>query len=179
MASTKENFDKIISEMEEDNSGVSESSNSESSNIVEEKEVSENKKESQGDLSYPHLEIMDEEGISKKDLPIEIRKMITTFDRKMLLAKRHKSAEKTFLQLQNLSTLIADKIIDYIESDTESSRLEDGGGISDADTIFTEDGGGDVEDPNIEDDEFEEGGEVETKEKGGIFGGILGGIFDY
>ena len=135
-----------------------------------------------GEIEYAHEEIMKEEGLTKNDLPAEIRKMVITFERKMRMAKAKNAPEKTFLQIQNLSTLIGDKILDYLESDVK--RFDDGGGMDDggmddggiADDI--QDGGSEVDDA-IDENDFEDGGKVEVKEKGGIFGGILGGIFDF
>ena len=95
------------------------------------------------------------------------------------MAKSRKSSEKIFLQIQNLSTLIADKIIDFLEKeDALVVKKEDGGGFDDGGSDIFDDGVSDIEDPEI-DEEFEDGGSVEKKEKSSIFGGILGGIFDF
>ena len=116
------------------------------------------------------------------DLPTEIRKMVITFERKMRMAKAKNAPEKTFLQIQNLSTLIADKILDYLEADVD--KFDDGGGIDDG---GMDDGGmaDDIQDVSsevddgIDENDYKEGGSVEIKEKSGIFGGILGGILDF
>jgi len=136
-----------------------------------------NKKESE--ISFPHEEIMEEEGLTKDDLPTDVRKMVITFDRKFRMAKSRNASESTMLKIQNLSTLIGDKIIDHLESDIPIKK-EDGGGME-----GLEDGGGDGGiddgggiddlgdgDVNLEDD-------IELKEKGGMFKGILGGILDW
>jgi hypothetical protein len=138
--------------------------------------------EEDGEMEYAHEQIMEEEGLTKNDLPTEIRKMVITFERKMRMAKAKNAPEKTFLQIQNLSTLIADKILDYLEADVD--KFDDGGGIDDggiddggiADDI--QDGGSEVDD-GIDENDYKEGGSVEIKEKSGIFGGILGGILDF
>ena len=85
--------------------------------------------EEDGEMEYAHEQIMEEEGLTKNDLPTEIRKMVITFERKMRMAKAKNAPEKTFLQIQNLSTLIADKILDYLEADVD--KFDDGGGIDD------------------------------------------------
>jgi hypothetical protein len=138
--------------------------------------------EEDGEMEYAHEQIMEEEGLTKNDLPTEIRKMVITFERKMRMAKAKNAPEKTFLQIQNLSTLIADKILDYLEADVD--KFDDGGGIDDggmddggmADDI--QDGSSEVDD-GIDENDYKEGGSVEIKEKSGIFGGILGGILDF
>ena len=163
-----DNFNNLIAEMEAEENGVK---------TVDKKDANET-----SEIEYAHEQIMEEEGLSKDDLPNDIRKMVITFERKMRMAKAKKAPEKTFLQIQNLSTLIADKILDYLESE-EPKKMEDGGGMDDGGmddggTDFVEDGGVDLEDP-IDDENFSDGGSVKTKEKGSIFGGILGGIFDY
>ena len=138
--------------------------------------------EEDGEMEYAHEQIMEEEGLTKNDLPTEIRKMVITFERKMRMAKAKNAPEKTFLQIQNLSTLIADKILDYLEADVD--KFDDGGGIDDG---GMDDGGmaDDIQDVSsevddgIDENDYKEGGSVEIKEKSGIFGGILGGILDF
>ena len=171
---TDMNFENLIAEIDAEEKGVNPKSKE-----IKVKEVMEDKG---GEIEYAHEEIMKEEGLTKNDLPSEIRKMVITFERKMRMAKAKNAPEKTFLQIQNLSTLIGDKILDYLESDVK--RFDDGGGMDDggmddggiADDI--QDGGSEVDD-GIDENDFEDGGKVEVKEKGGIFGGILGGIFDF
>jgi hypothetical protein len=167
MSESNEQFEEILKEV---NSEV-DMDNSKSINSASTDDVS----ESDSELRYPHEKIMKEEGITKNDLPDELRKMVITFERKRRMATTKKASEATFLKIQNLSTLIADKIVDFIESDIPTK--EDGGGIEgmEMDDGGIDDGGiddlgdGDV---NIDDD-------IESKESGGMFKGILGGILDW
>jgi hypothetical protein len=168
MSESNEQFEEILKEV---NSEV-DVDNSKSINSVSTDDAS----ESDSELSYPHEKIMKEEGITKNDLPDDLRKMVITFERKRRMATTKKASEATFLKIQNLSTLIADKIVDYIESDIPTK--EDGGGIEGMEGMEgmeMDDGGiddlgdGDV---NIDDD-------IESKENGGMFKGILGGILDW
>jgi hypothetical protein len=161
---TEDNFENLISEME------AEQRVGEKAEVVEETPT---------EITYAHIQILEEEGLTKEDMPEDIRKMIIAFDKKMRMAKSRKSSEKIFLQIQNLSTLIADKIIDFLEKeDAVVVKKEDGGGFDDGGSDIFDDGVSDIEDPEI-DEEFEDGGSVEKKEKSSIFGGILGGIFDF
>jgi hypothetical protein len=178
-----ENFDNLIAEMEAEENGTAvttpEPKDDEGAEEVVEKKATDTPPT---EIEYAHEHIMKEEGLTKDDLPADIKKMIVTFERKMRMAKAKNASEKTFLQIQNLSTLIADKILDYIETDSDSTeKLEDGGGFDDGgiyDGGIDNSGGSDnLEDPIDED--FEDGGSVEVKEKSSIFGGILGGIFDF
>ena len=120
---------------------------------------------------------MREEGISKNELPEDIRKMVITFGRKYRMAKSSNASEATMLKIQNLSTLIADKLIDHLESDIPTK--EDGGGIEGMEDMGF--GGDDVDDGGIDDldDGVDDVDDIETKEKGGMFAGILGGILDW
>jgi len=129
------------------------------------------------DNPYVHEKIMREEGITKNELPEDIRKMIITFERKLRMAKKNNASEATMLKIQNLSTLIGDKIIDHLESDIPSK--EDGGGIEGLDDMGI--GGDDIDDGGIDDldDGVDDVDDIEVKEKGGLFGGVLGGILDW
>lgn len=195
-----ENFENLIAEIEAEEKGIEKKK--------EEKTVEEKPTE----IIYAHREILEEEGLTKKDVPAEITKMIDTFDRKLRMAKIRKAPEATFLQIQNLSTLIGDRIITYIESkDREHETIvvekkEDGGGIDDGslgddggtddggtDDGGTDDGGADNEgaddsivnddsDSNVEDDldELDDGADSDdAPTKGGMFEGVLGGIFNW
>tara|TARA_R110000787_G_scaffold212140_1_gene321921 strand:+ start:381 stop:821 length:441 start_codon:yes stop_codon:yes gene_type:complete len=107
---------------------------------------------------YPHEEILAEEGLTKDDMPKDIRDMIVTFNLKLKMAKKA-GEEATMLKIQNLSTLIADKIISYIESSDKSYENID---------------------LNEEGNKIDEEEELEEEEElKGLFGGVLGGIFDY
>ena len=163
------NFENLLLEIDAEEKGT----NLKSKEVKKAKVMGEEDRE----MEYAHEQIMEEEGLTKNDLPTEIRKMVITFERKMRMAKAKNAPEKTFLQIQNLSTLIADKILDYLEADVD--KFDDGGGIDDggmADDI--QDGGSEVDD-GIDENDYKEGGSVEIKEKSGIFGGILGGILDF
>ncbi len=170
MSESNEQFEEILKEV---NSEV-DVDNSKTMNTPSNDDVS----VSDSELSYPHEKIMKEEGITKNDLPDELRKMVITFERKRRMATTKKASEATFLKIQNLSTLIADKIIDYTESDIPTK--EDGGGIEGMEGVEMDDGGiddGGIDDlgdgdVNIDDD-------IESKESGGMFKGILGGILDW
>lgn len=172
MSESNEQFEEILKEV---NSEV-DVDNSKSMNSVSTDDAS----ESDSELSYPHEKIMKEEGITKNDLPDDLRKMVITFERKRRMATTKKASEATFLKIQNLSTLIADQIVNYIESDIPTK--EDGGGIEGMgmDDVGVDDGGvddGGIDDlgdgdVNIDDD-------IESKESGGMFKGILGGILDW
>tara|TARA_R110000823_G_scaffold56800_1_gene138016 strand:+ start:187 stop:675 length:489 start_codon:yes stop_codon:yes gene_type:complete len=138
--------------------------------------TSDNKGESE--ISFPHEKIMSEEDLTKDDLPTDVRKMVITFERKLRMAKAKNASEATMLKIQNLSTLIGDKIIDHLESDIPIK--EDGGGIGGMDDM----GGGadDIDDGGL--DDLGDGDsmiddDIEIKEKGGMFQGILGGILDW
>ena len=184
-----ENFENLIAEIDAEEKGTT------NKKEVTKSSVDKNGKEEDGKMTFAHEEIMKEEGLTKNDLPSDVRSMVITFERKMRMAKAKKASEKTFLKIQNLSTLIGDKILDYIETKDES--FEDGGVLDDgADAGFDAgddagadagddtgddlslEGNTDVEDDMNEDD-FDDGGSVKTKKKGSIFGDILGGIFDY
>lgn len=182
MAETDENFEELIAQMEAEEKGEK----------VEAKpiEVAETKST---ELIYPHEDILEEEGLTKEDMPADIRKMIITFDRKMRMAIAKKAPEKTFLQIQNLSTLIADKIITYLESSEVKrekivvEKKEDGGGIDDGGIDDGGENGDGIDDlgsgdTSVEDD-LEDGGEASGEtpptEKGGLFDGVLGGIFNW
>jgi hypothetical protein len=168
------NFENLLLEIDAEEKGT----NLKSKEVKKAKVMGEEDRE----MEYAHEQIMEEEGLTKNDLPTEIRKMVITFERKMRMAKAKNAPEKTFLQIQNLSTLIADKILDYLEADVD--KFDDGGGIDDggmddggmADDI--QDGSSEVDD-GIDENDYKEGGSVEIKEKSGIFGGILGGILDF
>jgi hypothetical protein len=165
-----ENFEQILKEIDQEESGETPKPKSEDVEVEEvEEDVEEGDvEESDGNPDssyYPHIQIMEEEGINKKDLPKEIQAMMTTFGRKKLMAERKNSADSTFLKIRNLSAVIADKIMDWLEKDIEGEApkptIKEGGG-------------------NVEGEGAEEGSEGEEKESGGsIFGGILGGIFDW
>ena len=129
------------------------------------------------DNPYAHEKIMREEGITKNELPEDIRKMVITFERKLRMAKKNNASEATMLKIQNLSTLIGDKIIDHLESDIPSK--EDGDGIEGLDDMGI--GGDDIDDGGIDDldDGVDDIDDIEVKEKGGLFGGVLGGILDW
>jgi hypothetical protein len=165
-ANEQEQFEEILKE-------VNSETGDESSNT----QVEETKKEEvkSSEMVYPHEKIMKEEGITKNDLPEEIKKMVNTFERSRRMATMKNAKEATFLKIQNLSTLIADKIIDYIESDIP--QKEDGGGIEGMTDMGMDDSSA-TDDLDDGVDDLEDG-EVESKEKGGLFNGILGGILDW
>jgi len=159
MADTNEQFEEILKEV---NSEVGDDK-------VEATEVQETV-----DTPYAHEKIMKEEGITKNELPEDIRKMVITFERKLRMAKKNNSSEATMLKIQNLSTLIADKIIDHLESDIPTK--EDGGGIEGLDDMGI---GADDSAVDDLDDGVEDVDDIEVKEKGGLFNGVLGGILDW
>jgi hypothetical protein len=165
-----ENFEQILKEIDAEEEGGSVEPKAEEVEVDEEEEEEESgegaEKSGNPDASYyPHIGIMEEEGIDKDSLPEDIRKMVITFERKKRMAERKNAPDSTFLKIRNLSALIADKIMDWIEKDFEGEAPK---------PTAKEDGGG------VEEDIVEEGGEGEEKESGGsIFGGILGGIFDW
>ena len=179
-----ENFENLLAEIDAEEKGTTKKK--EVTNIS----IDKNGNEEEGKMTFAHEEIMKEEGLTKNDLPSDVRSMIITFERKMRMAKAKKASEKTFLKIQNLSTLIGDKILDYIETKDES--FEDGGvlydgGMDDGGMADTGDDAGDdlsLEgntdvDDDMNEDDFDDGGSVKTKKKSSIFGDILGGIFDY
>ncbi len=162
MADTNEQFEEILKEV-----------NSE----VGEDKVETTKVEETVDSPYAHEKIMQEEGITRNELPEDIRKMVITFERKLRMAKKNNASEATMLKIQNLSTLIGDKIIDHLEADTPTK--EDGGGIEGLDDMGI--GADDINDGGIDDldDGVDDADDIEIKEKGGLFGGVLGGILDW
>lgn len=152
---------------------------SEGAAATEEVEEVEEKTEAEAEAEYyPHIKIMREEKINRKSLPKEIREMITAFNRKRSMAERNNGKDSTFLQLRNLSAIIADKLVDWLEKDydgeqrqpTVSSKKEEVELELEKDDEFDDD-----EDFEDDEEEEEEGG----KNKGGLFEGVLGGIFDY
>ena len=182
-----ENFNQILKEIEQEENGVV----TESKEFTDVTESAEGNKEhnktsieseSNPDAEYyPHIGIMEDEGIVKKELPKDIQDMITTFNRKKRMAEMKNAKESTFLQIRNLSAIIADKIMDWIERDLDEvddtiEKKSIGGSIDNDDEevmdteVHLEDGGA-----------VEEDSKEETKEsgEGSIFGGILGGIFDW
>lgn len=211
MASNEDNFEQIMAEIEAEEKGSKVSESTEKKEEVEKStkkidEVGKTQKEEEKSSSslYAHEEILKEEGLTKDDMPADIRKMIITFERKKRMAESSKASEATMLKIQNLSTLIADQIISYLESDETKHEqikvekmeepneiMEDGGGIEDI--AATEDGGMDdgADDSIIEDggdfiddgiDDLEDGGEASGEEvvkKTGMFDGLLGGIFNW
>ncbi len=162
MADTNEQFEEILKEV-----------NSE----VGEDKVETTKVEETVDSPYAHEKIMQEEGITRNELPEDIRKMVITLERKLRMAKKNNAREATMLKIQNLSTLIGDKIIDHLESDIPTK--EDGGGIEGLDDMGI--GADDINDGGIDDldDGVDDADDIEIKEKGGLFGGVLGGILDW
>lgn len=196
-----ENFNQILKEIEEEESGGSTKASEESTDVTASAEGSEEhdgevdddkaskkeeKKETNPDAEYyPHIGIMEDEGIDRKELPKDIQDMISTFNRKKKMAEVRGAKETTFLQIRNLSAIIADRIMDWLERDLDVDDIDDeeptkkkaeGGSVDDDDD--------DVMDTEVD---LEEGGSAggdssESSDKsseGGIFGGILGGIFDW
>jgi hypothetical protein len=174
-----ENFEQILKEIDQEESGETPKPKSEDVEVeeveedVEEGDGKDNVEESDGNPDssyYPHIQIMEEEGITRKDLPEDISAMVLTFNRKKVMAERKKAADSTFLKIRNLSAVIADRIMDWIERDIEGEAPKPN---------VKEEGGG-VEEDIIEEGDGEKDGEGESKESGGsIFGGVLGGIFDW
>ena len=160
MADNNEQFEAILKEV---NSEVGDDK-------VETTEVQET-----ADTPFAHEKIMKEEGITKNELPEDIRKMVITFERKLRMAKKNNASEATMLKIQNLSTLIADQIINHLESDIPTK--EDGGGIEGLDDMGI--GGDDSGGIDDLDDGVEDVDDIEVKEKGGLFNGVLGGILDW
>lgn len=147
-----EDFESIFSEI---NNGKSKDVKIDD-NIEKEGDFSEELHEDK-ESSYPHLEILKEEGLNVSDLPIDIQKKITHFNRKLKIAES--SNQEDDIEIQKLSMLIADEIITYIESSDKSYEQID----------MTED----VESHK------EEGEEEEENKPTGLFEGILGGIFNF
>ena len=165
---TDENFEQILKEIDaEDGSGDAAKPKAEVEEVKEGEEVEEIKESEEGeganpDSYYPHIEIMEEQGIDRKQLPKEIQDMISTFNRKRVISERRKAADSTFLKIRNLSAVIADRIMDWIEKDMDGEAHK---------PVVKEGGGG------VDDDIVKE--VVEEKSEGGIFDGILGGIFNW
>ena len=114
---------------------------------------------------YPHIKIMEEEGLNRDDLPKEIRSMVITFEQKRRMAERNNSKDTTFLQIRNLSALIADHIMTWMERDLKEPvpKAEEGGEVDEV----------------VEETEPQEEIKEEKEEDEGMFGGILGGIFNW
>ena len=195
MSNSQDNFESILAEIEAEEKG---GKTEKSTKTVEQSEVEEVKEEKKPTYTFAHEEIIEEEGINKKDLPDKIQKMISTFERKKRMAIKQGENESTMLKIQNLSTLIADQIITWMESDggdmKETAIKEDGGSVDDfmtGEDIVSEDSGGaeeidiidDGETGNVEDDidiDYEEGGNtVDEPLKTNLFSGVLGGIFNW
>ena len=173
MAENNENFEKLISEIESEDEQIRDT------------EVKEVVEQTSSSLTYTHEDILKEEGLTKDDMPADIRKMIITFERKMRMAKAKNAPEETMLKIQNLSTLIGDKIIDYLEADDKRYeslvKKEDGGGLDEGEDVeISDDSIIEDEDTNVEDDlEDELEDDSEEAERGGMFEGVLGGIFNW
>lgn len=114
MAQTEDsNFNEIINEIEKEEKGSKPTAKPESAST----------KKGDSEIEYPHVEIMEEEGLERKDLPEDLQKMILSFERKKAMAIRRKAKEETFIEISNLSTIIADKIMDWLE-EVEESEME-------------------------------------------------------
>tara|TARA_R110000822_G_scaffold55834_12_gene141528 strand:- start:566 stop:1063 length:498 start_codon:yes stop_codon:yes gene_type:complete len=155
-------FDKMMEDVNsEDNGGISATAKSENmeEEVDEIKDVEEDTEDRSVEASYyPHIGIMEEEGINIKELPKDIQDMIATFNRKKNMAKMKNAADSTFLQIRNLSVIISDRIIDWLEKDIDKSEEKD------------------IEES--EEKDIEESEEKDNKNEG-IFDGILGGIFNW
>lgn len=147
------------------------------------KESTEEKIEPSADAEYyPHIGIMEAENIDRKELPKEVQAMITMFNRKKHMAEVRKAKDETFLQIRNLSVIIADRILDWLERDVENPAAEKEEEIEEVIVEKTEPKEEEIEE--VIEDEFEEEGENKEKKgddnkKGGMFEGVLGGIFDW
>lgn len=199
-----ENFNQILKEIEEEEKGGSTKASEESTDVTAAAEGSEEhdgevnddkaskkeeKKEANPDAEYyPHIGIMEDEGINRKELPRDVQDMISTFNRKKKMAEVRGAKESTFLQIRNLSAIIADRIMDWLERDLDVDDTDD---TDDVEPTKKKAEGGSVDDEDDDvmdtDVDLEEGGSAggdssESSDKsseGGIFGGILGGIFDW
>lgn len=193
MAKSEENFEQIIAEIEAQEKGGNTEKSTEKVDQVDSDEVFEDLEGESDDIQYAHEKILSEEGLTKNDMPDDIKKMINTFNRKKLMAERNDASEETFLKIQNLSTLIADQIITHLE-EKDKKIFDDGGGIDATGGLGEgaddgmDDGGADDDgtiisdgDVNVDDgvDEIENPPSSEDGESKGIFDGILGGIFNW
>jgi len=183
MATTDEDFEKIIKE-------------------IDEKEAAQ-KSMSSETSSYPHEELMKQEGMNEADLPDDIKKMITVFNSKKEKAVAKKANQDVLLDIQKLSALISKKIMILkenknseennigAEDNTDVNLLENGGdldfeGIGQEQDVENEDEHLENEDEQIASTEVEENGGKEEViaekedwfEKKGFFDGILG-IFNW
>jgi len=147
-------------------------------------------KSKHGEYTFPHREIMEQEGLKNKDLPDDLKKMVMSFDGKLSMAKARNANEGTFLEIQKLSTIISDKLMDYLEKDIMAKKevkKEEGVEATPAATPAAAENAEAATEatPNAEDKSAIsngiEDGEQETPkaESKGIFGGILGGILDW
>ena len=143
-------------------------------------------KSKHGEYTFPHREIMEQEGLKNKDLPDDLKKMVMSFDGKLSMAKARNANEGTFLEIQKLSTIISDKLMDYLEKDIMAKKEEGVEATPAATPAAAENAEAATEaTPNAEDKSAIsngiEDGEQETPkaESKGIFGGILGGILDW
>jgi hypothetical protein len=202
MAETNEEFDKLVSEIEEQErqEAASTSPKEEGSTSEKEEAAAASEVVEVTETDYPHEDIMREEGLVWKDLPKEIQSMISTFKRKRTMATTKKSKnEATWINIKGLSVLIADKIMSWLEErdGLEPAEKEEGGQLEGEAPVSSE--GGQPEAIDTPPDEEEvvteeivgegaddldgdglEGEETSPKEeKGGIFGGVLGGILDW
>jgi len=165
-------FEKIVAKLDAEDNGTQEApaTTEAAEEVVEKKE----EVTSGDDKYYAHEEIMKEEGLKSEDLPTEIREMIASFNRQKNIATKKGYGESTYIKIQNLSTLIADKIMDFLEKDIEGEpvvKKEEGGEAEEIEPIS--DGSEEVigEEVVVDDNEKKEGG--------GIFEGVLGGIFNW
>jgi len=180
-----ENFEKIIEELEAEEKTTTATSVDSVDSVEANEEVIEKKPESSDEgRYYAHLVIMKDEGLTKADLPSDIKDMVASFNRQKNLAEKRGYGESTFIKIQNLSTLIADRIMDFLEKDIKNSpevKKEEGGSVegaaegSGSEEVIKEEESEEIlgsPDEEIIEDKKEEGG-------GSIFGGILGGVLDW
>ena len=158
-----------------------------------------NKGEQQvAESEYPHITIMREENIKRKDLPKDIQDSIKYFSitKGKLNLNQLKNRDKIEAQAMNLSIIISDKIMDYLDKDLP--QRESGGEVEEkvetakkeveevVDEV-EEDVEEEVEDiEDIEEEDIEEkednepkSKELPKKEKESSSFDILGGIFDW
>lgn len=145
-----ENFNRVLKEIEdEENEAASPDKKGENKPPVE---VGENgnaaeSNEAKGEVEekkekalnpdaeyYPHIGIMEGEGLKLKDLPNDIQGMVKTFRAKKNGADSFGGKESTYLKLRNLSAVIGDRIMDFLEKDLPE-RKDDGGEAAESEEV--------------------------------------------
>lgn len=180
---------------------MAEETNAEFEQILKEMEAEENQaKSEEGGVktnNYPHLTILKEENLLLKDLPDDIKSMAYSFNGKKGQYTKQGKPEKIELQLQSLSVIIADRLMDFLEKDIAEpvvAKKEEGGEIDEEEIINEEEIIGnpkeddEIDDSHIsdEEDEFidedenhEDDNPADDNDNGDWSGGLLGTIFNW